>query len=53
MPIYFRWIGRLSAPIFAFCVVEGILKTRNKKIYLLRMYFFSTFMSIMDFILMI
>ena len=30
MPIWFRWIGRISAPIFVFCMVEGIKYTTNK-----------------------
>lgn len=31
MPIWFRWIGRISAPIFVFCMVEGIKYTKNRK----------------------
>lgn len=45
IPIYFRWIGRLSAPIFIFCLVWGFQFTRNKKRYLVRLYFASLVMA--------
>lgn len=35
MPIELRWMGRLSAPIFLFCLLEGMDKSRNRKKYLL------------------
>lgn len=38
MPIEFRWIGRIAAPIFVFCMVEGVKYTTNRKKYLLRLY---------------
>mgnify|MGYP003288930477 CR=1 FL=1 len=37
----FRWIGRLSAPLFLFCLVQGIGHTGDKKKYLLRLYGFA------------
>lgn len=46
--LYFHWIGRLSAPIFLFFVLEGIDKTHNRKKYLLRLYLFSVGMAIME-----
>lgn len=36
-----RMIGRLAMPIFSFCVAEGFEHTRNRKNYLLRMFFFA------------
>lgn len=37
----FRYIGRLSFPIFAFLVTEGVLHTRNVKKYILRLIVFG------------
>ena len=51
MPIAFRWIGRLSAPVFLFCVLEGIEKTGNRKKYILRLYLFSLAMAFMEAVL--
>ena len=48
MPIAFRWIGRLSAPVFLFCLLEGIKKTSSRKKYILRLYLFSIGMAGMD-----
>lgn len=46
IPIWFNWIGRLSAPIFIFMVVEGFYHTRNKKRYMVRLYGWSVMMAI-------
>lgn len=46
MPIYFHWLGRLSAPIFVFCVVNSMEYTHSQHKYLLRLYFFSVIVSI-------
>lgn len=48
MPIWFRWIGRISAPIFVFCMVEGIKYTTNKKKYLIRLYAASMIMAVIQ-----
>ena len=45
VPLWFTWLGRLSAPIFTFCMAQGIFYTRSRKAYLLRMYLFSIAMS--------
>ncbi len=34
---YLRWIGRLSFPIYAFCIVNGWQYTRNKKGYFINL----------------
>lgn len=38
---WMRMIGRLAMPIFAFCITEGYIHTRNKNKYLLRMGVFA------------
>ena len=50
-PIFFRWIGRMAYPIFAFCTAQGIAHTKSKRNYLLRLYVFGLAMSIMTFLL--
>lgn len=47
-PIWLHWIGRLSAPIFLFCMVWGLQYTHSRKTYLLRMYAFGVGMGILD-----
>ncbi|WP_400241441.1 TraX family protein [Niallia sp. JL1B1071] len=37
-PEYLRWIGRISIPIFIYCVFIGIQHTSNKKLYFFRLY---------------
>lgn len=46
-PIIFRWIGRLSYPLFAFCCVQGVLHTKSKKKYLGMLYIFHIIMIIL------
>lgn len=50
-PIFFRWVGRMSAPIFLFCLAWGFHYTHNPKRYLQRLYFGSISMGILKFIL--
>ncbi|MEN8698461.1 conjugal transfer protein TraX [Bacillus infantis] len=47
-PEWFRWIGRISAPLFIFCVVKGAIFTSNKKVYLRRLYIFSVVMAVIN-----
>lgn len=44
-PIWFKYLGRLSAPIFFFAAAEGIYHSRDRKKYLLRMYIASVLMA--------
>ena len=37
IPEWFSMLGRLSAPLFLFCLLEGFQHTRNRKKYFLRM----------------
>lgn len=39
--LWLRMIGRLAMPVFAFCITEGYIHTRNRKKYLLRMGIFA------------
>lgn len=45
-PIYFRWIERISAPIFIFVFVNSIDYTRNKSLFIRRLYLFNVITSI-------
>lgn len=49
--VLLRTVGRLSAPIFWFLLVEGIVNTSNKKKYLARLSIFAGIMAIGDIIL--
>lgn len=46
-PAVLRLLGRVSYPLFLFCMVWGFHYTKNKKIYLLRLYLMSIFMTVM------
>jgi len=50
-PIWFHWIGRVSAPIFFFCMAWGFYYTHNRKRYLLRLYLCGVIMAIINVIL--
>lgn len=43
-PFYFRLLGRISAPLFIFCMAQGFFYTRSKMAYLLRLYAASVLM---------
>lgn len=51
-PVYFKWAGRLAAPIFTFCIVQGMYYTRDAKKYVTRLYMGSVIMMIGNFILL-
>ena len=44
-PVWLNWLGRLSYPLFLFCMVQGYRHTRSRKRYLLRLYLMSLFMT--------
>ena len=50
-PYFFHWIGRLSAPIFLFCCVEGYIYTSSKKKFFIKIYSLSVFMDFMNLVL--
>ena len=43
--VFLRYIGRLSAPLFLFCLVWGLDYTHNRTKYLMRLYIFSLIME--------
>ncbi len=45
VPEWFSMLGRLSAPLFMFCMVEGFTHTHNRKKYFLKVYLISIFMN--------
>lgn len=45
IPEWFSMLGRLSAPLFLFCAVEGFSHTRSRKKYFLRLYILSVLMT--------
>lgn len=49
IPIAFKWVGRVVAPIFIFMTIEGYTHTRNKKKYMFRLWLGSLVMNIGNF----
>lgn len=47
-PEWFGWIGRISAPIFIYCITIGYMHTSNRIKYLSRLYFFSILMAFLN-----
>lgn len=45
MPVQLRWIGRAAAPLFMFCLCEGVDHTSSEKKYLFRLYAGSLLMA--------
>lgn len=52
IPVWFSMLGRLSAPLFLFCLVEGFTHTRNRKIYFIKVYVISILMNGFLFLMM-
>lgn len=49
VPLFFSWLGRLAAPLFLFCIIEGFMHTHNRGKYFLRIYLISIAMGIIQF----
>ena len=49
-PILFRWLGRLSAPIFVFCCAWSMDFTKNRKKYMTRLYLANVAMGTMNYL---
>lgn len=47
-PLWFHWVGRISAPLFMFCMAWGFFYTHDRQKYLIRMYCFGLGMGIVD-----
>ncbi|MBD5452971.1 MAG: hypothetical protein HDR30_01415, partial [Lachnospiraceae bacterium] len=46
IPLFFSQAGRLAAPLFLFCIIEGFIHTQNRKKYFLRIYLLSVLMGL-------
>ncbi len=49
IPIWFSWIGRIAAPLFLFCLVEGFIHTHDRKNYFLKVYVIAVIMGLIQF----
>ncbi len=49
VPIVFSWVGRLSAPLFLFCFIEGFKHTHDRRKYFLKIYLIAAFMGAIQF----
>ena len=49
VPEWFSMVGRLAAPLFLFCLVEGFTHTHSRKKYFAKVYFLSAGMSLLLF----
>ena len=49
IPTVFSMLGRLSAPLFLFCTVEGFAHTHDRKRYVLRIWAIGTAMAALEF----
>lgn len=47
-PVWLRWLGRLSAPLFFFLLAQGFVHTRSRIRYLSRLYGCSVGMYLLD-----
>lgn len=52
IPILFSMLGRLSAPLFLFCTVEGFAHTHDRKRYFLRIWAIGAGMAALEFFMM-
>ena len=49
IPIWFSWVGRIAAPLFLFCLVEGFIHTHDRVKYFLKVYVISVIMGLIQF----
>ena len=52
VPVWFSMLGRLAAPLFLFCTVEGFAHTHNRKRYILRIWLLGAAMGTVEFFMM-
>ncbi|MGN0984766.1 MAG: TraX family protein, partial [Gemmiger sp.] len=52
VPLWFTQAGRLAAPLFLFCAVEGFAHTRDRRRYFLRIYLLGAAMGGLEFFMM-
>lgn len=51
VPEWFSMLGRVSAPLFLFCTVEGFAHTHDRKTYLLRLWALGAGMGLIQFLI--
>ena len=51
MPLWLRWIGRISSPLFFFCAAEGTVHTSDRRRYLKRLWQASAVMMLTEAVL--
>ena len=51
IPTVFSMLGRLSAPLFLFCTVEGFAHTHDRKRYFIRIWAIGTAMAALEFLM--
>ena len=49
IPLFFSQLGRLAAPLFLFCIIEGFAHTHDRRKYVLRIYLLSVLMGAVQF----
>lgn len=49
IPLIFSQLGRLAAPLFLFCLIEGFTHTHDRRKYFLRIYLLSVVMGAIQF----
>ncbi len=49
VPIWFSWLGRIAAPLFLFCLIEGFIHTHDRKKYFKKIYLIGAFMGLVQF----
>lgn len=49
IPVWFSMLGRLSAPLFLFCIIEGFTHTHNRKKYFIQIYGIAIAMGLIQF----
>ena len=52
VPLWFTQLGRLSAPLFLFCTVEGFAHTHDRRRYFGRIWAISAGMGLLQFLMM-
>lgn len=49
VPLLFSQLGRIAAPLFLFCLIEGFTHTHDRRKYILRIYLLSVIMGAVQF----
>lgn len=49
VPLFFSLLGRLSSPLFLFCIIEGFIHTHDRRKYFFRIYGIAIAMGLIQF----